>query len=272
MPFERPDGATPLHVDGVEVGCVAEGWLARVLEAPTPFALREGVVALVGGAPTLAGRSAAIAAWADGVRARHGVFGWRDERVVIRDEDEDDGPDVGRIRRPLVTVERALLRPLGLLLRSVQACVYTIDGEGPLVWVARRGPHKPVEPNRLDALVAGGIAGFDDPLTTLVRECAEEAGLPERIARIARPAGTLALTYAAIDDGLAVTHRERVLLHALELPPDLVPRAVDGEHAEILAMRPSQALESIDAGAWTRDGAQATRDLLHRLGALSRQR
>jgi hypothetical protein len=45
-----------------------------------------------------------------------------------------------------------------------------------------------------------------------------------------------------------------------------VPVPADGEHAEIVAMTPTEALTSIEAGGWTRDGAQATADLIRRMG------
>ncbi len=258
MPIDRPDGTVALVVDGVEVGCLTEAWLERVLEAPGPFERVAGdTVRLRPSLATYAERSAALAAWGEAARARWGLPGWRDERMVIRDE---------RDGRPLADIERALLRPLGLLLRSVQACAYTATAAGPLIWVARRAWHKPVDPGRLDALVAGGIAGFDAPRATLLRECAEEAGIPPALAAQARDAGTLELCVAALDDGVPVVHRERVLLHELELPADFVPRPADGEHAEILTMSPAEVLASIDAGGWTRDGAQATADLVLRRG------
>lgn len=258
MPIDRPDGTVPLVVDEVEVGCLTEAWLERVLGVPGPFERTpDGVVRLSPALATFEERSAAFAAWGEAVRIRWGATGWRDEQVVIRDE---------RDGRPLASVERALLRPLGLLLRSVQACAWTVAAAGPRVWVARRAEHKPVDPGRLDALVAGGIAGFDSPRATLLRECAEEAGIPPALAGRAREAGTLELCMAAIDDGVPVVHRERVALHDLELPPGFVPRPADGEHAEILTMSPAEVLDSIDAGGWTRDGAQATADLVLRLG------
>ncbi len=258
MSIDRPDGTVPLVFDELEVGCLTEAWLERALEAPTPFERHgDGPVRLMPALATFAGRSAALAAWGEAARARWGLPGWRDERVVIRDE---------RDGRPLAAIERALLRPLGLLLRSVQACAYAVDADGPRIWVARRAAHKPVDPGRLDALVAGGIAGFDTPRATLIRECAEEAGIPEALAARARPAGTLELCVPGVDDGVPVVHRERVALHDLELPPDFVPVPADGEHAEVFALRAAEALASIEAGGWTRDGAQATADLLRRLG------
>jgi 8-oxo-dGTP pyrophosphatase MutT (NUDIX family) len=258
MSVDRPDGTVALVFDEVEVGCLTEVWLERVLESPSPFErAADGRVRLQ---PALAGcdaRSAALAAWGAAARDRWSLPGWRDERMIVRDE---------RDGRPLAAVERALLRPLGLLLRSVQACAYTLTAAGPRIWVARRAGHKPVDPGRLDALVAGGVAGADSPRETLIRECAEEAGIPQALAERAREAGLLELCIAALDDGVPVVHRERVALHELELPADFVPVPLDGEHAEIVPMSPAEALESIAAGGWTRDGAQATTDLVMRRG------
>lgn len=255
--MDAPGDTTPLEVDGIEVGALTADWLARALEPPTPFDLADGRLRLMPALATFAGRSAAFARWGEALRARGPVHGWRNERMVIRDE---------RDARPLFSIERALLRPLGLLLRSVQACAWTETAAGPLLWVAVRAAHKPVDPGRLDALVAGGIAGFDDVASTLLRECAEEAGIPAVIARTALPAGTLELCHLALDDGLGVVHRERVALHELRLPPGFVPLAADGEHSAILTMSPAEAIASIEAGRWTRDGAQATSDLILRRG------
>jgi 8-oxo-dGTP pyrophosphatase MutT (NUDIX family) len=255
--MRAPSGSTRLRIDGVDVGCVSAGWLERALESPTPFALDDGVLILRADSRSFDARSAALADWALRMRAQRGVTGWRDEPVVVR---ESARPDA----RPLFAIERALLRPLGLLLRSVQACAWTRTAAGPLLWVARRSAAKPVDPGRLDTLVGGGIAGFDEPWPTLLRECAEEAGIPEPLARKATPAGTLQTDYEAIDAGLAVRHREHLILFELQLPADFVPVAADGEHAAILAITPAEALVSIGAGDWTREGGQATVDLIRR--------
>lgn len=259
--MDIPAGMTPLRVDGVTVGWLGEDWLARVLEAPTPFDMRGDALWLVPALRTYSGRSAALAEWAAQAKRRGWLPGWRDERIVVLDGG-----------RPLFGIERALLRPLGLLLRSVQACSYSIRTTGPVMWVAHRADTKPVDPGRLDALVAGGIQGLDDAFVTLVRECAEEAGIPPGIARRAAPAGSLDLCYPTHDDGLLVLHRERVALYELELPTGFEPRPVDGEHERIETMTPGEALASIESGRWTRDGAQATADLILRHGWMPERR
>jgi 8-oxo-dGTP pyrophosphatase MutT (NUDIX family) len=247
------DGLTPLRVEGHTVGWVHPQWCARLLQPPTPFNLEAGAIEIMARLPSFASRSAALAAWTESARERWALPGWRDERTVVRDGD-----------RPLFSIERALMRPLGLELRSVQANVWCVTVAGPLLWIARRAQHKPVEPGKLDGLVAGGIAGFDEPFATLVRECAEEAGIAEPLARQAVPAGTLDIAYATLYDGLPALHREHITLFDLELPAHVIPVPLDGEHEAILPMTPFEARASIAQGSWTREGAQATLELIGR--------
>lgn len=255
--MDRLAGTTPLFAGGVEVGALTDDWLGLALSSPGTFARCADGVALAPGATDVAARSRALADWGEALRRDEGLSGWRDERIVVFDE---------RDGRPLFEVERALLRPLGLLLRSVQACAWYAAPDGPRLWIARRAWDKPVDPGRLDVLVGGGIAGFDPVRTTLERECAEEAGIPARLAAAARPAGIVELCYPAIVDGRAAVHRERVEGFELELPPDFVPVAVDGEHAAIESMRPQAVLASIATEPWTREGAQLAQDLIHARG------
>lgn len=248
-------GLVPLRMAGASVGWVHPQWLQRLLQPPTPWRLRVDAVELQTDRPTFASRSAALALWADTARARWSLPGWRNERMVIR-----------HAGRPLCGIERALLRPLGLLLHSVQANVWSDDGEAVRIWIARRAVSKPVEPGKLDALVAGGIAGFDEPRSTLVRECAEEAGIGAALADRAEPAGSLDLSYDTEYDGLPALHREHITLFDLQLPAECRPRPVDGEHESIMPLSPAQVQASVLRDDWTREGSWSTLDLIERQG------
>jgi 8-oxo-dGTP pyrophosphatase MutT (NUDIX family) len=247
---------TPLRVDAHPIGTVHAHWLGRLLQAPTPFErTAQGELGLAPGLTDFETRTHALAQWATEARQRWPMPGWRGEQVVIF---------LGQ--RPGFGIERALLRPLGLMLRSVQASVFTLTSTGPRLWIARRALSKPVDPGCLDALVAGGIAGFESPLETLRRECAEEAGIPPDLARQARPCGTLEISYDTIDGGLSVRHQESIALHELQVPEDFEPRAIDGEHEALMAMTPEQVWQALQTDRWTPDGAQATRALMARRG------
>jgi 8-oxo-dGTP pyrophosphatase MutT (NUDIX family) len=257
-------GFHPVFVDGEPVGWAAAAWLPALLSSPnSPWLSSEAGVVLD---PTLADpvrRTDALATWAQALHARRPVQGWRNERVRVLDPGG----------APLFSIERALLRPLGLPLRSVQVNVYGDGPQGPVVWVARRAMHKPVAPGLMDSLVAGGIAGDDPPFETMLRECAEEAGIPAAVAQGARTAGTLATHYLEADPGsthpgASVLHRELLQVYDLRLPPGFVPRPVDGEHEAVFAMSPAALAQSLGTNGWsgwTREGAAATLAFLRRI-------
>jgi 8-oxo-dGTP pyrophosphatase MutT (NUDIX family) len=193
--------------------------------------------------------------WAEALRQQGLLPGWRGETVRIFGANEAE---------PLFSVERALLRPLGLLLRSVQVNVFTVEDKRPLVWIARRAATKPVDGGKLDTLVGGGIVGDETPLETLVRECGEEAGIARALARRAVPVGVIDSIRVADDGAARVLHRERLTLYDLRVPPDFTPQPADGEIAELHCLTARRLQEALATESWSDEGAWATRDLLSR--------
>ncbi|MDO5102492.1 MAG: NUDIX domain-containing protein [Lautropia sp.] len=197
--------------------------------------------------------------WAARLNADGQLPGWRNEVVTIF------GPQADA---PLFRVERALLRPLGLLLRTVQVNVFTWDASAGLqLWAARRAAHKAVDPGLLDSLVAGGMAGDETPLETLLREAAEEAGLPLSLSRRALPSGIMDSSAVEHDGVAPVLNRERMHVFDLQVPATFIPSFPDGETEEAMRLSPTQIIEQIKAGQWTREGAWACLNLIQRARA-----
>jgi 8-oxo-dGTP pyrophosphatase MutT (NUDIX family) len=99
------------------------------------------------------------------------------------------------------------------------------DGARPKLWIGRRSPKKAVAPDKLDNLVAGGIGYPHGLLDTLIKECEEEANLPETLAAKSRPVG-------AVSYRMEVKHglRDDVLFcYDLDCPKDFTPKNNDGE-------------------------------------------
>ncbi|MDX1594160.1 MAG: DUF4743 domain-containing protein [Gammaproteobacteria bacterium] len=94
-----------------------------------------------------------------------------------------------------------------------------------LVWVARRARDKWNFPGRLDQTVAGGLPYELTLAQNLVKECEEEASIPESLAREARPVG--AVTYC--HENVHGLKPDVIYTYDLELPATFVPRANDGE-------------------------------------------
>ena len=101
-----------------------------------------------------------------------------------------------------------------------------VDEDGALkLWVGRRSPKKAVAPGKLDNLVAGGIGWPHGLFKTLIKECGEEASIPEALAKRSVPVG-------AVSYRMEVKHglRDDVLFcYDLGCPKDFVPQIGDDE-------------------------------------------
>lgn len=176
-------------------------------------------------------RTAAINTVAQELAARGIVTGWRNEMFPV-------APKFGMA--PLFDLERALVPFLGVKAYGVHMNGYVRDGERILLWVGKRADDRPIEPGKLDHLVAGGLPSHISPFDNLMKEAAEEAAIPKELARRANPAGAIAyrmeLNGHLRDDTLFV--------YDLELPADFTPHNYDGEIASFELM-PLEKVERI---------------------------
>lgn len=229
----------PLWVAGVRVGRVAPDFAKAVVRAGASlFSLQAaGLVA----DPDI--RGAALSRhWAEvlsRLRTEGWFSAWRDELYALR------APEV---EAPLCVLERGVFRRFGLRSEAVHLNALRADGR---MWIARRSAHKAVDPGRLDNLVGGGIAAGETAAEALLREAAEEAGIPaERIA--AAPAIATLHACRPEDDGV---HDEVLHVHALMLPDDFTPENRDGEVAAFSPMTAAEVCSHILADDFTEDAA-----------------
>jgi 8-oxo-dGTP pyrophosphatase MutT (NUDIX family) len=149
-----------------------------------------------------------------------GIFsGWRNERYAVSTTFDAE---------PILSIERSGAPLFGTQMYGVHINGITRRDGRLFMWVARRSRSKPEYPGRLDHLVAGGLATGMTAYGTAVKECAEEANVPETLARQVRAVGTV--SYRRFRE-----HRSaRIVLfcYDLELPESFVPANTDGEVAE----------------------------------------
>jgi ADP-ribose pyrophosphatase YjhB (NUDIX family) len=117
----------------------------------------------------------------------------------------------------------------------------------------------------LDNLVGGGIGWGWSIEQTLIKECAEESGISEALARQS-VAGRTIHVLAEIEEG---TQAEQLFVYDLVLPPDFRPTAMDGEVAEHLEVSIDQTLLAVASGRMTVDASLASLDCALRRGWLS---
>ena len=225
----NPQGFRPWIVDGERVGEIGPNMAALLAESHADvFAVAPDAVTLAG---TLARAPAEERAQAvDGVlrRLRDGgvVRGWRDEAYPVAPQ--------GRswpVPRPALQMERAAVPLFGVRAYGVHMNGYVRHGDGGLsMWVARRSRTKDTYPGLLDNTVAGGQPVGLSLADNLVKECAEEANIPEARARRAVPVGVITYRYREPrEDGLEAVKPDVQFCFDLELPEGSTPENTDGE-------------------------------------------
>lgn len=102
---------------------------------------------------------------------------------------------------------------------------YVRRDDGIHMWLGRRSRDRLLFPGALDNMVAGGLPQHIALRDNLIKECAEEAGVPEGLAGQAVPVGVVTYNRVA-DRGF---RRDVLYCYDLELPNDFEPRNTDGE-------------------------------------------
>ena len=74
------------------------------------------------------------------------------------------------------------------------------DPENKLLWLARRAKDRPQYPGAMDHLVAGGLTAGISADQVMIRECFEEAGIPEQLACKARPCGQVSCSWNTVEE------------------------------------------------------------------------
>ena len=147
--------------------------------------------------------------------AERGMFRCRREAFDVR---APDGTVLG-------TIDRGAIPSFGIEATGVHVNGLIHRPDGLHIWVARRAANKALDPGKLDHIVAGGVPAGLSPMACLIKEAAEEAAIPEALAATARHVGEIRYAMER-PEGL---RRDRLHCYDLDLPPDFVPQAADGE-------------------------------------------
>jgi 8-oxo-dGTP pyrophosphatase MutT (NUDIX family) len=166
---------------------------------------------------------------------------WRDEQLAVTGVDG----------RRLGTVERAVVRPLGITTFAVHLVGRSPDGRH---WVQQRSLTKANDPGLWDTLMGGMIPASDSVAQALERETWEEAGL--RLDQLAdlrwysrvsmrRPAGENRGGYVV----------EHINCYRCIVPHGVVPRNRDGEVAQFRLMHSDDVLARLERDEFTMEAA-----------------
>ncbi len=248
------------------VADTAVGWVRpdialRLRDFPDVFEVTSEAVRLDPRLADFDARSRAVEAVLRRLREDGLVPGWRDEPYPV-------GTDFHVA--PLLKMERAAVPGFGVRAYGVHlnGFVEAAPGgnDGLQIWVARRSRFKPTGPGKLDHLVAGGQPLGLGLMDNVVKESAEEASIPEPLARGARPAGFV--SYVMVNE--EGVRNDVLFVYDLAVPAGFVPVNTDGEIEEFFRWPIERVIETLASGdAFKFNVALVIVDFLVRRGILA---
>ncbi|HEX6121335.1 MAG TPA: DUF4743 domain-containing protein [Dongiaceae bacterium] len=225
----------PWLIGGETVGWVRRDVAARLGGYPTVFAADGKAVRLREHLASFDHRSAAVGDVARDLYEAGLFAGWRNEWF----------PVLTRFGAPpLMRLERAAVPIFGVPAFGVHMNGFVRDGGRLKLWVGTRAADRPVEPGKLDHLVAGGVPLGMGVQECLVKECEEEASIPAALAARATPVG--AIRYRMEHEGWL--RNDTMFVYDLELPADFTPVNRDGEIARFRLMALDEVEFILSAG------------------------
>lgn len=240
----RPSGGAVWSCDGVDMGWVSTQRAQEMVALLPGCTLNRGRLQWYTAADHPLQRSQTLQTFLEQQAAQGRLTGWRGEFFAWWPDTPAWPPalDVS----PFLCVERAGFRHLGLMSHAVHIHGFLPQGD---LWCGRRSDHKATDPSLLDNLAAGGLTAGEAPLTTAVRELAEEASLhlsdPSRL----REAGVIR-TQRLEPEGW---HDEQLLVYTLHMTELETPINADGEVQEFLCLSPGEVVSRMQSGQFTVD-------------------
>ena len=164
---------------------------------------------------------------------------------------------------PLAVIDRSAMRILGLWATKVHVngLVYLQGELRPRIWLSRRSARSASAPLAYDTMIAGGQAAGTSIAETLIKEAAEEVGLPPSLSAMAVHVRDMTASYVS-DQGL---HREVLSIHDLPLPASFQPLYADGEIVDCVLLPWAQFAAAVNGELEVKHSSrEVCRDLIAR--------
>jgi isopentenyldiphosphate isomerase len=179
--------------------------------------------------------------------------------------DEPYPVTAGDRNQAVMTLDRSAVPHFGLRSFGQHLNGFVRKDDGIHLWIARRARDRYISPGKLDNMVAGGLPWHISLEGNLIKECAEEAGMTESLARQAVPTGTVSY-FAESDKGIKP---DTLYCYDIELPNDFTPVCTDGEVESFELIPVNKVLEIVrDSDAFKLNCNLVIIDFLIRQGLL----
>lgn len=167
---------------------------------------------------------------------------WRDEQLAVCDA----------LGQQVATVERGVVRPLGIATRAVHLTARAPDGR---FWVQQRALNKANDPGLWDTLMGGMVSAADTVDTALIRETWEEAGIRLGLVHDVRRGGRIALRKPSSEAGSAGYVVEQIDWFYCTVPQGVQPINMDGEVAQFLLLDKCALRSKLEQNDFTTEAA-----------------
>lgn len=213
----------PWHIDGMAVGWVRPDFAAELRRFPEVFELGDRELRLASGLRGFEQRSVAIESAARELANLGVTPAYMGEPYAVTADGRESA---------LCVVDRSAAAFFGVRSFGQHLNGFVRRADGIHMWIGRRARDRLLFPGALDNMVAGGLPHSLGLEENLIKECGEEAGVPEELARKAVPVGAISYNRVA-QRGF---RRDVLYCYDLELPDGFVPVNTDGEVEEFMLM------------------------------------
>jgi isopentenyldiphosphate isomerase len=220
-PVEEP--FLPWRIDEQIVGWVRPAFADQLRRFPEVFHLGAQALELNPGLIGFEARSAALDRVARALA---------EDGVTVHYMGEPYAVTPGGREAALCVIDRAAAAYFGVRSFGQHLNGFVRRADGIHMWIGRRARDRLLFPGALDNMVAGGLPHSLSLKENLIKECAEEANVPEALARKAVPVGAVSYNRVA-QRGL---RRDVLYCYDLELPGEFVPSNTDGEVEEFMLL------------------------------------
>lgn len=254
IPQIDPANYVPFSVGGIQVGLMTGSFAEALLAFPQVFTGNPDSVSLHPDLQSHDERSDAVAPVLKQLREDGLIPGWRNELYPVA---------TGFHAPSMFHMERAATPLFGVRIYAVNLNGFIRRNGKTLVWIARRSMTKQTSPGKLDVVVSGGHPAGMTLRENLIKECGEEANIPENLAEKSRPVGGISFH---TPDTNGVLHYLQFSFD-LELPEDFTPTNTDGEVQEFSLWSIDELWDRVETTSdFAPDSALVVIDMLIRHG------
>ena len=214
----------PWRVDGLVVGWLRPRFMHELRRFPAVFVFDDDrQLGLAPGLQGFASRSAALEEVARKLSALGVTPAYMNEPYAVTAEGRESA---------VCAVDRSAASHFGVRSFGQHLNGFVRRDDGIYMWLGRRAHDRLLFPGALDNMVAGGLPHSLGLQENLIKECSEEAGVPEALARKAVAVGAVSYNRVA-ERGF---RRDVLYCYDLELPEGFVPVNTDGEVSEFMLL------------------------------------